>query len=629
MRWGWFGNDALDDDDDVSNSRFSIQTRQQGNVFAGMFDGFARNREASSIPLGDTMPSFAGSTLPSVSVRHRSTGADSRPGRRNLESFSPEDMHMSELRTDATEDDEQSRQCWAWCFPLHTLAWAPSCIQSCVPDRWQNVVDCTHIFILIGSFSALMIVIANAYYIFGLSAAPCPETEHCEWEWVAFLSIVPNLSFFCWLLGQYDQDLGKQAKGVMKQRQEIFESYDMIVSDIDDFIGKATQTSAVLTEGAFELKRRDFIRFLDRMEEQGRRIVFQKSTRLPDEFRRFVQAWLLVFSECSVDPAASPKHVATAQELRQHLNISDIARFVRERLALSEVKFISAQANQDQQIMQNVQEVQFAFAGGAAVSSIDSMAEGEQQGRRCCPCEWLVCGRVGCHCFCCRSGDDPGSRMGFPRSSQCFCCLFQILSKSHLILLVGYVFALLVAVLLLFDWLRTGRIESWVNSLFYIAFCIAALLVLINYETIHTIKQLTREINRLQEESDRLSARRAEMTAFWGKVQRLTDIWMHRTAPRLDLLKEVHVQIESLRDPDQLESSLRGINDNLEALEGKLPPLELWQEGGQLTGSAKKQFAKSVRNIYEKALGRLPMLMDGINHLADDGVKKLTRTNFH
>merc|ERR1740121_3495650 len=129
----------------------------------------------------------------------------------------------------------------------------------------------------------------------------------------------------------------------------------------------------------------------------------------------------------------------------------------------------------------------------------------------------------------------------------------------------------------------------------------------------------------LEEESKRLHKQRDQMTGFWNKVQTITDIWVNRTAPRLDLLKEIHVRLESIREVDELCDMLRETNSRIEMLDRYLPRLELWQEGGKLSNRAKKAFCRTVRRCYERHTN-LPDVLKAVGQVYTEDMKQMLQT---
>merc|ERR1712232_1029718 len=77
--------------------------------------------------------------------------------------------------------------------------------------------------------------------------------------------------------------------------------------------------------------------------------------------------------------------------------------------------------------------------------------------------------------------------------------------------------------------------------------CIAMLLV--RFEELDVIQKIQGEIMELKIEREGVAKGREQMEDFWNSMQSLTDLWLHRTVPRLDLFKEIQGHLED-RAPD-------------------------------------------------------------------------------
>jgi len=103
------------------------------------------------------------------------------------------------------------------------------------------------------------------------------------------------------------------------------------------------------------------------------------------------------------------------------------------------------------------------------------------------------------------------------------------------------------------------------------------------------------------------------MKAFWKKAQQQSDLWLHRTVPRLDLLAEVHTKLEDMDSRFALEG-MTIANSKLELLHSSLGPLEYWFTDGQLTEEQKKQFDQHIANIcLEQQFPALMVQLDRLN----------------
>merc|ERR1712003_228136 len=98
-----------------------------------------------------------------------------------------------------------------------------------------------------------------------------------------------------------------------------------------------------------------------------------------------------------------------------------------------------------------------------------------------------------------------------------------------------------------------------------------------------------REVQELEAQNTAVGQQREKMKEFWNSAQNLTELWLYRTVPRLDLYKELHSQLEDESEEDLL-TNITGANNALQDLEGKLGALEYWRNDGKLKTEDKKMF---------------------------------------
>lgn len=530
-------------------------------------------------------------------------------------------------------------------FPLRLFACCPIGIRAWIPSTWQVIQDSTHLMLVVGLLSCLALVVLEILVI-----------AYQKWVFVSDLlalgAIALNVRYLIKMVGSYDESIQVREKAISDRKQELIDSYEGLVQGIDELLGKATQSSATLAESGFESKRRDFIRFLDRAEERGANLITAGADgeKLVKEFRKFVQQWLQVFAECSVDPINKPKYVITIEELNQCSTIVEIANLTKERLKHTEVRFITSSYEQDAKLLRGARAThkrmsmapgRLALALNATTNSrshveIELAAQtrrpqtvqedeemdpiearrsenwdaggGGHRTKRCLPCEWFTLGdyEMGM-----RRGDGP---LGYPRVIECKCSQLLVLSQEHLFLMLGFWISIL-AMIWQIVW---GR--NWFIFLPLCGYLASIVVLLVMFEQIDILQRLEREIQKLQEEADRLKQRREQMVQFWSDCQNLTDIWVHRTTPRLDLLKEIHSCLEDIKQPKDLMAALSNANTRIETLESRLPELALWRCDGQISEGSKKAFAQRIKRIYDSADQDLPTILSGVSRLVEDGI---------
>jgi len=146
--------------------------------------------------------------------------------------------------------------------------------------------------------------------------------------------------------------------------------------------------------------------------------------------------------------------------------------------------------------------------------------------------------------------------------------------------------------------------------------CLAMLLV--RFEEIDKVQQLQREFRQLKEHTERLDQKSKEMKASWQEVQLVTEIWLYRTVPRLDLHKEVHCLMEGELGGEDMLTHLACANSSLEHIEGRIGAIALWHGKGSLDMADKTGFSNAVNMLIQA--NDLEEIMEGMENL---GVKSI------
>merc|ERR1711924_490423 len=108
-------------------------------------------------------------------------------------------------------------------------------------------------------------------------------------------------------------------------------------------------------------------------------------------------------------------------------------------------------------------------------------------------------------------------------------------------------------------------------------YSVCLLVLVIKIETICELLRLEREVQHMKEERQRVEVVQNEMHGFWDNVQELTDIWLYRTIPRLDLYKEVNHHLGDA-EPAALAMQLKKANDRIEHLNKNVGSLQDWRQ---------------------------------------------------
>jgi len=508
-----------------------------------------------------------------------------------------------------------------------------------LPGQLQVIQDWTHLSLISGACGAGVLAAEALFDIFVERTCGCVQHLFCLEEVAAVAVVLPSLLYILKMIGQYDDQVQKRQEIVEKRKEELAKSYNVLILSMDDLLSKAAESSAMLAERSFESKRRDFQRFLERAEQKYKASKAEGQTdndMLLVQFRRFVRRWLTVFEECSVDPVGCPRRVVTEDELERCANVGELAVLTAERLKATEVRFVSTQRDKDRTMLQGLRENGVTLlkrvrkqakaldnreANDLELSSQSFMHMHEASDPAlqkpvaapnpgcctCCGCNWLAYGCFGCGC----SREDDG----FPRTMRCICVRLLLLSANHTALFFAFVCG----------WPIVGQEVFHSDTRIYVVvswmlYQIGLAMLLMRFEQIDVIQKLEKEVRALAEESDRIRVRREQMNQFWSSLQELTDLWLHRTVPRLDLMKEVQGHMEDAPGADILPL-MAGASSRLEELEGYLGPLELWRTHGKLSGESKKAFGDRITALCHEET--LPQVLHGLQVVIEEGILRV------
>jgi hypothetical protein len=412
------------------------------------------------------------------------------------------------------------------------------------------------------------------------------------------------------VIGQYDDRLLNKQRDCQLKKETLTRSYNDLLSDMDALLTKSAESSAGLAERSFESKRRDFQRFLERAKQRfsaGNTPQHKgEADQLLKQFRCFCINWLKVFEECSIDPIHFPKQVVTPEELLRCTNIGEVCDLCLERLRVTEVRFITIQRDEDMKMLKKNQNElrrittdQSSASEGrtAPVKQIMDAASTARSG-----CSWCSCGLTGCHV---NGGGD--AEDGFPKECRCVCARMVLLSREHFVLICGFVASIALIALRTMHFVNDHEDSNDLIQLILAVVSIFSILVmLVRFEEIDVIQQLEREVKQLAINTAQVEQQRQRMREFWTNAQQLTELWLYRTVPRLDLYKELHSQIEDVPTEDALQSII-GANQQLEELSHHLGPLENWRSNGAVSLDEKKAFGKAINQICQEA--DLPVIL--------------------
>jgi hypothetical protein len=487
--------------------------------------------------------------------------------------------------------------------------------------------------LVLGVISGVAMVVESAMHITNLDFGSC--SYFCIDEFFALVFIAPICCYFIKIIGQFDDRLRNKQIACKDQKEQLTKAYNYLLSDMDSLLTTSAESSAGLAERSFESKRRDFQRFLERAQSNFSQLAASGTVdkdALLTNFRSFVGNWLKVFKECSIDPIHNPKHILKDEELQACSNIESICNLLLPRLRCTEVKFITIRQEQDkQQLKKNRKEFRRltataidpnALEGGAS-SSFESQSTRRELATQLAPSlssrrrmGWCSFGAFGCGCSSSRGAD------GYPKEARCGCFRLILLSRAHSSLIFGWIFGLLILALEVSRSFRADK-EAHLRlrvllEMVIVQVCIAVLLI--RFEELDVVQQMEREIRDLKRAEQEVTQQKEKMHEFWSSAQELTELWLYRTVPRLDLYKEVH---ELLADApsDKVNVWMEEGNRRLALVDSNLGDLSNWRNAGNLSLEAKKAFGKKINQLCSSQ--SFEKITDGLDQVIANEIKCL------
>jgi hypothetical protein len=476
-------------------------------------------------------------------------------------------------------------------------------LQAFIPGTWRKIVSLPHLVLLIG-IMACTAMLCNT--LFSWNRFGC-RTWSCQGRILPLVFVTFCLLYFLSTIQQYDEALQVKQKELQKAKQQCENQYKETVVEMEGFLNRAMDSQVVLAERNFESQRRDFSRFLMRYARDASEAT--DNALLP--FRGLVLQWLLVFQECSIDPLRKPLKVLEAEELEQCNTVGDVASYTDERVKKAEVKFVTAQRENDKKELSLHRSVfkaivttqkadlkkrqtlcgtvpsfgEIDIEDGVTQTQVDD-GPGEYR--------WVQWGRS--KPFGARMDPESGS---YPVELSLGCVTILLLSADHLRLIFGFLLAFPIMGFELHQGIaHSHRSVNWLILAQVFVCMVCIVFVLHQFLDMDIIAQLEGQLRELEAKRQHVEEKREKLVGFFDAVQRLADVWTHRTVTRLELQK--HLQ-EKLRDaPQEEHASLMGVmNEKVDTLESSIPALEQWANGESLSSEKKKLFGSLMADLYQ------------------------------
>jgi hypothetical protein len=419
---------------------------------------------------------------------------------------------------------------------------------------------------------------------------------------VNFCYLLPTTVYIVKLVSFYDDRMLSKRAEASEMRKSLDEAYDAMLSEMNGLIEKAAESNALFAEQSFESKQRDFLRFLDRIKRLATSFQGTKAERqlLLQQVRAFCKHWLHVFEETSVDPIRNPRVVVLPHEIDECHDLRALVDLVATRVASIEAKVVLHRKDRHMSMINDVEATvrasrQARAPGDPATLEAPNMRVSLMETTEP-PClSWLRAGHADVV-----TGPD-----GYPRAYFLTIFTLVILSREHARLLLTVLLAPVI-VFFNFEIMRGDDHGASALSWALVCYVVCLAVLLLNFERIDALMQLCADVQRLVDQKQKVSEMKEEMTAFWSTVQGQVDLWLYRTAPRLELIKEVHVMIEDSK-PDNVGQMLDMTNGRLQKLEEQIGDVASWKNG-KSSEEGKRVVGEAIRSASRGATSLRDML---------------------
>eukprot|EP00435_Cladocopium_sp_Y103_P017692 s1546_g4.t1 len=535
--------------------------------------------------------------------------------------------------TPTTETNPQSRPARSTqqerrnCFPLEPFSLLkellPTCYYSYLPSYVRQVHSFPHLVLLTG-----MVANCSLFIQLVLTWKYWEEEKHAPWDYTVVIAscifAVVSLQLLHMELVQYSVDLHTCSTEAQKSKDQMMNTFNGMVSDLDTMLAKSADTQAALAERSLDSHRRDLANFL--LKGIVSKVRSFRDFPTPD-FLAFLLLYLKIFEECSAYPLEEPFVIASEDEVMETgAAIIDTVEMVGKKAKATEVKFLKKkvdtakkssstlrqkwkratfvpkkvmsltgfsklvkvvkkkkkpQESKKEELKEEEQEFEFTLP-----AAFDSDMTKEQE------IKWLrfdMNGRFQIE----MEDDDP-----FPVQMKLFLFSCTVLSPEHARLLFSFFIGvpLLVLNIVVVSPPYTVVISSMSVTLICIAF------VLHDFLDIDAIQRMEIQIKEMQATVAAVEERRQQMVDFFGRVHRLADFWLHRTLPRLELMKLCGDALEDAEEPE-MEPLLVEIVTKVRKLEDSLLPISLWQKEG-LKEADKKKRSELLSKLTSRACAK-------------------------
>lgn len=553
--------------------------------------------------------------------------------------------YAGEADDSAKEDGGNTETQWS-IFPLEPFKYLPPACTMLLPGPWTKIVSLPHLVLLLASFTSLAVLVES---VSSWADAGC-RTYFCQGRIAPIAFVAFCIMYFFTTIQQYDERLQRKQQELQEAKRALDKRYEDMVQDLEGYLSKSLETQVLMAERGFESHRRDFHRFLQKYVEKLQDAGVASDEASLNMFRSFVRRWLTYFSECSIDPVDHPLLVIASEELDQCTTHVEIATVVSERLSNMEVQFVSSQREKDQEEISSVRSswtkkalvqkkalaLKEAVCGrvpafhakgkdpeSGTLTFDNELSKGGQEALD--EYRWVQWGRsagLGIK----RDEDTQDTQDRLPMELHLGCVTIVLLSVEHIRLILAFFMGVVVlmvegyiafmihyndqgihqkgfeAVFLVIKDLKFSMIFETIICMTCIGF------ILHEFLDMDIVQQLDAQLRQLEAAQLQVMQKRERILSFYTATQELGDLWLHRTIPQLELMKYFYEKLIDLPVKQHVEL-IKGIEQQMGALEQSTPPLLQWR-GDEVIGEKKKKvFDTTVMQLVGQNLNIEEMLV--------------------
>lgn len=413
----------------------------------------------------------------------------------------------------------------------------------------------------------------------------------CAVEILDTVFLLPCTVHLACLIGTYGDRCQHLARAAAQRK--LAQAYNTMVEEMDVQLQRACDSNVFLAERAFSDKRRDFLHFCEGALNTCGQVPEDDRQELVNTLRELIRLWLQTYSEASIDPAGRPLNLDPDNALGECMNLEDLIKTSQK--LVSNTVVATARFRQDLQAMSRIRDATSdpesrtsvaSAASGARVSlevGVRELRKTLRLSHRHSSTEqcftWLRCCSGPWRCRC--GSTDPEDT---ECEISCFCCGVTLLSKDHALMMIalfaGCALIVVHSHFLLWDpeltWDKSYH-DAVIDILPLIVYVLCLLFLLTKVEGISTLLLLKQHIQQIVNAQKKIEAMRESLVTYWLEVTDLTEFWLHRTMPRLDLMKEMHCQL-LLCKPEKLKDGMEELSEQLKWLEQAIGEAHEWWE---------------------------------------------------